>query len=271
MKTRLFKVVLTGISSVFLVILMTSSFIGNAPNTPPHSQDYLIMSVLYHQKAAEYRALCYQAYNLATLRLSQSLSRDPHPKPPAVVVDIDETVLDNSPYEAKLILTDNTYPTYWKDWCELATAKALPGALEFLKFADSAGVAIYYVSNRSVELVEATMRNLKNLGFPQADISHLLLKKQDSSKEGRRQAISQNHEIVLLIGDNLNDFASVFERKGISERFAEVDKLKTAFGQKFIVLPNAMYGEWEGALYNFNWSLPVEERESLRRAALRAF
>ena len=115
---------------------------------------------------------------------------------------------------------------------------------------------------------EATMMNLKALGFPQVVGTHLLLREETSDKEPRRQKVRENHRIVLLIGDNLNDFDSIFRKKGIDERLAAVDTVREEFGRKFIVLPNPMYGEWEGAVYNYNWKMSPKEKSEVRKSSL---
>ncbi len=84
-----------------------------------HVSDHLTMAVLYQQTAAEYRALCYQAFNFAKYQLDQNLRIMGLQKQQAVVVDIDETVLDNSPHEAKCIINNEIYPAYWEEWIDM--------------------------------------------------------------------------------------------------------------------------------------------------------
>ena len=218
-----------------------------APALPQN--EHLVMAVLYLQHAAEARALRYQAYALARLRLDEYLQTHTSHKKLAVVVDIDETVLDNAPYEAKLIKANTAYPAFWKEWCELAEADAIPGAVGFLNYAVSRGVDVFYVSNRRLELLEPTMENLRRKGFPQVEVGH----------------------IYLLLGDNLADFAAVFEHQPTRLRNQTVDRLKEEFGKRFIVLPNPMYGDWEGALYDYQWQLPAEQKALLRHRALEDF
>jgi len=94
-----------------------------------------------------------------------------------------------------------------------------------------------------------------------------LVRATESSKEARRQTISQKYRIVLLMGDNLNDLSNVFERKSVADRFAEVDKTHELYGRKFIVLPNAMYGDWESAIYEYQ-RLNESEKTQKRNDAL---
>lgn len=242
----------------------------NVPEKQVVNNDSLLLATLYQQKSAEVEALCYQAYNIAALRLNQILENNPYKKPLAVVVDVDETVLDNSPFEAKSILENSDYPTYWKEWMEHANAKALPGAVEFLNYASSKGVETFYITNRKVEFQDATMKNLKDKGFPHVDEAHIMLRSTESNKEVRRQKVLETHEIVILMGDNLNDFTDLFEANSTAERHQNVINLKDEFGKKFIILPNAMYGAWVDAMLNYE-NLPKEEKLVKLKNALEAF
>jgi 5'-nucleotidase (lipoprotein e(P4) family) len=173
----------------------------------------------------------------------------------AIVLDIDETLLDNSPHQALMIVSDSNYPYMWNEWCALAKAEVVPGALEFLKYADKKGFQIYYISNRKEKYTrEGTLKNLLDKGFPQVRDSHVLLRLErtadnpkPSDKQPRRDIVTANgHDIVLLIGDNLGDFYSDEHDGGL--RQAQVDSFKSEFGNKFIILPNAMYGNWPASI-----------------------
>ncbi len=209
--------------------------------------DYQVMADLYNYYSAEYKALAYQAYNLASARLDQVRAKKPGARNLAVVVDIDETLLDNSPYQARMVQLNASYDSCWNTWCNLASARAVPGSVEFLDHADSLGFNIFYVSNRKNAYVrKGTMENLNKLGFPQLDDQHIYLREKDSDKEPRRIKISEKYEIVLLVGDNIADF---YEDTNIfGERDSLVTARKNEFGRKFIVLPNAMYGNWPASI-----------------------
>lgn len=230
-----------------------------------------LMATLFQQHAAEYRALCYQAFNLARLMLERDLRDNTVNLPRAIIVDIDETLIDNSPHSAKCIENQTSYPDYWDEWCKLGTARAVPGAVEFLKLARNYGVTIYYISNRREHLKEASMRNLRELGFPQIEDRNMMLRTAESGKENRRKIVARNHHISLLIGDNLADFSEVFENKTVEERAFVTDSLRHEFGRRFIVLPNAMYGDWEGALYNNNFAISDSAKLEIRRKWLISF
>jgi 5'-nucleotidase (lipoprotein e(P4) family) len=239
---------------------------------PAHTFDYQIGAILYQQKAAEYRALAYQAFNIARLRLDDDLDKKTVKKLPkterrmarAIVVDIDETVLDNSPanaYSAKNNLPFDV--KNWYAWGEMRKAKAIPGAVDFLNYAVSKGVKIFYISNRDEVQKQATIDNLRSVGFTDVSAENVVLRQTESTKEPRRLAVSAKYRIVMLMGDNLDDFSNVFERKSILDRFAATDQAREQFGKRFIVLPNAMYGTWESAVYNYERL--TEEQKSERR------
>ncbi len=233
------------------------------------------MSVAWYQHSAEMAALYYQGFNIAQQRLNEAINANKHTKPLAVVVDIDETMLDNSPFEAMLITNADDLKG-WYNWTAKATAKALPGSLAFAKYAQSNDVEIFFVTNRDDSERAVTLKNLAEAGFPYATEDHLLTKSDlsystgnTSSKVGRRAKVSENHEIVLLIGDNLNDFSGEFEDRSVNNGKEAVLKNHEQFGQKFIVLPNPMYGAWEKPLYNYRDGLGDEEKTKLLKSKLR--
>lgn len=250
--------VLSSIVSTYFVTVSTAQ----QPQPQTVDNEYQVAAILFQQKAAEYRALCYQAFNWARRTLeddekaAKKLPKAQRKMSRAVVVDIDETVLDNSPAQAYAV--KNRTPFNLKDWYawgEMRKAKAIPGAVDFANYAKLKGVRIFYVSNRDDVQLQATMDNLKAAGFPDISAENVLLRQKDASgryvstKEPRRAAVAEKYRIVVLMGDNLNDLSNVYESKSVADRFAEVDKAKELYGNKFIVLPNAMYGEWESAIY----------------------
>ena len=167
--------------------------------------------------------------------------------------------------------TDEDYNSdSWKAWTDLAIADTIPGAVSFLKYAESKGVEIFYVSNRKVREQEATIQNLQKFGFPMADDAHFHLRSDERSKERRRTTISETHTILLLMGDNLGDFAEIFDGGSTDDRALAVDEMRHEFGDRFIVLPNAMYGTWEGTLYQ-SYDLTPAQKDSIRKAALKIY
>ncbi len=204
-----------------------------------------VTAVLWFQRSAEYRALCYQAFNLAELRIKEYLPKLDREKHPVVIFDIDETLLDNSPQEALNIAEGKSYsPEAWTAWTEKASAEAVPGAVEFVRFLAQNEIEPIYLSNRMGAEGTMTLLNLQNCNFPYADRNHLYLKSDTSSKEFRRSMIEKQHEVVMLVGDNLSDFDMVFEDRSVNFGYKTVDSLRADIGRKFIILPNPMYGDW---------------------------
>lgn len=227
----------------------------NSSNTKTQSNlipDGKLFTAMFQQKAAEYRALCYQAYNIAHFRLDQALLQQ-HTKPLAVVTDIDETVLDNSAYAVHQALLGKGYSdSSWMVWSNMAAADTVPGACSFFKYAASKNVEVFYLTNRAEKERSATLKNLQLFNFPFADDKHLLLRTDTASKEPRRQTIMQTNEIVLLFGDNLADLNAAYDIKTYDSRLQNTQILAPEFGNEFIVLPNPNYGDWEAAFYNLN-------------------
>jgi 5'-nucleotidase (lipoprotein e(P4) family) len=257
------------ISSLIVVVIAAVSLATGCTYSTKDLNEQLVMATLWTQTSAEYRALTYQCFNLAKMNLDSFLDSSSGSKPVAIIVDADETVIDNSAYEAFLIGNDFGYSSEtWTPWMLAAEAKAIPGALEFLDYAKEKGVEVFYITNRKMVGYEGTEKNLKALGFPYVDKKHLLFRTDSSDKQPRRDMVAKDYEIAFLMGDNLNDFLSVFSKKSIADRFAETDKIKDTWGKKFIVLPNAMYGEWEGAVYEGNWDSSPAEKDKMRKGRL---
>ena len=259
--------------AVFGFLLFSVPVRAQASGAPPYTtrdlNEQLVMATLWMQTSAEFRALCYQAFNLARMNLDAFLESHTGPKPVAVITDVDETILDNSAYEAFLIGNDFGYSSEtWNPWMDAARATAIPGAVDFLNYAKDRGVETFYVTNRKQAGFEGTEKNLKALGFPFVDPKHLLVRTDSRDKQPRRDQVATDYAIALLIGDNLNDFSGVFRDNPIAERYAETDKARSEWGTRFIVIPNPTYGNWEGAIFDYNWGAPAAEKDKMRKSHL---
>ncbi len=222
-----------------------------------------VYSAVWQQNSGEFRALCYQAYNIGKQRIDQQ-TQSHHSKPLAIITDIDETFLDNSPYAVTEAIKGKDFEAKtWTDWTSKAEARAYPGSLDFFNYAKSKGVEVFYITNRNEADYAGTLKNLQNLGFPYADAEHLVVMKNTSDKEERRQNVLKNFDVILYLGDNLTDFSQMFYKKSQAERNAQVDAVSTDFGGKFIVLPNSGYGDWESALPGYNHKLTPKEKDQV--------
>ncbi|RZK43538.1 MAG: 5'-nucleotidase, lipoprotein e(P4) family [Pedobacter sp.] len=252
---------------LILVFSSFSNFLFSQNNGP--ARDFT-NAVLWQQTSGEYRALAFQAYNFARLSLKEALWEQSNGKPNCIIVDADETVIDNSNFQGYEIKKGISFdPADWTKWTKMAAADTVPGALSFLKFAASKNVETFYVTNRDQADYEGTLKNLKRLGFPNADAEHLIVRSSTSDKEPRRQKILEKYNVLLLCGDNLSDFSNVFYREGKDTK-REVDAAHHLFGTKFIVLPNPMYGDWEKPLYKGE-KLSEAEKAKQRFERLRGY
>ena len=238
-----------------------------------NSNEYKVQAQVWTQNSAEYRALCFQAFNTAKINIDSYLSSEKkYDRPLAIITDVDETVLDNSPYDGRLILEDVSYDREsWVEWGNLEIAEAIPGSLEFLSYAYEKGIKVFYVSNRYSEQLESTVNNLKKLGFPNVSESTVLLRSDSRSKSERRNSISDGHEVIMLIGDNLSDFNDEFEVKISEERISYTNEMRDNFGTKLIVLPNPNYGDWESNGLFGGESFDNIEKDSIRKSNIKSY
>ena len=232
-----------------------------------------IMSVLFQQTAAERLAGSLQTFRSAKQALDNALADSSwsalpgqivHGKRPAIIVDVDETVLDNTAYEARMILDGTKYPEGWVSWGKEAAATEVPGAKDFLNYAASKDVTIFYVTNRVVELKEATKKNLTKLGIPWDKTKDTVLMRGEnnwgSDKGPRRTLVGNEYRVLLMIGDNLGDFVDAKDNNlNPSNRKNIVSDYADYWGVQWFMLQNIAYGDWEGALYDFNYSLSPDE------------
>lgn len=221
-------------------------------------------AVLWMQTSAEYPMACRAAYRNAaallkealgdpkwTAALEQSTIRDGMAT--AIIVDVDETVLDNSAFEGRLVRERSRFsPALWDQWVAAEAATAVPGALPFLRDAAGRGVTVFYVTNRSAASEAATRRNLKTLGFPISEATDVVLTEGENGwtadKSARRALIASTYRVLLLIGDDLGDFMPGAKDTPENRRRA-AEKHGDRFGSGWILLPNPAYGSWERALY----------------------
>lgn len=219
-------------------------------------------ATLYLQTAAEYEAISLQTFRMAEDLAERGLE-DPawnaldvpaRPgQPPAVIVDVDETMLDNSAYQARLMLDDEEFGREsWKAWVEEAKAEPIPGAVEFARWADSRGITLFYVTNRRADEEAATRRNLLSVGFPVRDDLDTVLTRDEredwgSDKTTRRSHVARDFRVLLLIGDDFGDFVPR-NWEGVESRHEMVLEHRDRWGRQWLVLPNPTYGSWMNAL-----------------------
>ena len=256
----------------FAQVIFCSTFIVAAESNKDIRalQEQNIMSVLFQQTSAERLAASLQTYETAKHALDKALA-DPswsalpgqtkyQNKKPAIILDVDETVLDNLAYQARGILDGTSYPTGWIAWGNEVAATEVPGAKDFLNYAHSKGVTIFYVTNRVAELKNATQQNLTKLGIPWDQSKETILMRGEndwgSDKGSRRSLVSEEHRVLMLIGDNLGDFVDAKDNLVTPDQRKDmIQAYQEYWGTKWFMLQNTTYGDWEGALYNFDYSL----------------
>jgi 5'-nucleotidase (lipoprotein e(P4) family) len=253
-----------------IVFALTVNIAAKAQNNTSVINGGKMWASLWQQRAAEYKALCFQAYNLAKLRLDAALKLKKG-KPLAVITDIDETLLDNSPYDAQRAVASLDYDIKtWKQWTAKGIADTVPGAPAFFKYAASKGVTVFYITNRDEDERAGTTLNLKLYHLPYVDETHLLLKQGTSSKEARRQLVLKKYNVVLLCGDNLPDFDARYDNHPAeTDRATTTQNLKAQFGDRYIVIPNPSYGDFEGALFKFNYKLTTAQKDSVINSVIK--
>ncbi len=239
-------------------------------------QEQSMLSVLYVQTSAEFEANNIQTYNSAKDILDFALSDNSWTalleqksnyadKPPAIIIDVDETVLDNSKFQGRTIISGLSYPNGWIEWVNEANATPVAGVKDFLEYTDKKGIKIFYLTNRLESLRDATQKNLIKLNLPFDTKEKILLMREDPDvrdKTSRRELIAEKYRVLLLIGDQLTDFVStdeayVFhkERKKVAKKYDQM------WGKKWFMITNPTYGRWEYSLYD---QFPESEEEAIK-------
>ena len=230
------------------------------------------MGLLWMRTSAEYRALAYQGYNVAMNAVKMAVTDPSHQrKPLAIVLDADETVVDNTKLMGESIANGNGRfdAPWWRQAVHQGKSQAMPGAVEFLNEVHKQGVEIFYVSNRYAPVnLDVTIQNFKELGFPSVDKDHVLLFEKDSDKQPRFDMIAKKYYVVVYMGDNAGDFPIGTKGKTLAERNAIIDNHKEDFGTTFVVFPNPAYGSWVSALAKGYQNLSPEEQKQVNNQYL---
>jgi acid phosphatase len=253
----------------------------------PVPQDWLEAN-LWMQSSVEFKANARTVYALGRLRLDQALADrkwtaapaeqtgDYENLPPAVVLDIDETTLDNSLYQVWAMKTGNAFSlATWNQFCNDKVSRAVPGSAEFTRYAESKGVKVFYISNRGVEVEQATRDNMEKFGFAMGgNVDTFLMQgeKPDwGSKKGtRRAAIVKDYRILLEFGDNFGDFDDRYASSG-ADRQKFFEENRERWGREWLMIANASYGSFDGAPFRFNYKAPADEQRKAKWDVLEAW
>jgi 5'-nucleotidase (lipoprotein e(P4) family) len=250
---------------------------------PPQSD--LLNATLWMQRSVEFKATALAGFALAYVRLEQAMADKSwtaapgeqtgayQDLPPAVILDIDETLLDNSGYQAWMVLNNTTFdPKTWNQFVKAEIATPIPGAVEFSKFVESKGVKVFYISNRTGEEEEATRRNMERYGFPMGgNVDTFLMSRErpdwTSAKSTRRAHVAKDYRVLLNIGDNFGDFHDSY-RGSEAERLKVFEENKARWGREWIMIANPSYGSFESAPFNHDYKQSREAQRTAKRGAL---
>ena len=243
-------------------------------NDPYLQRNPLLWAVAWSNTAAEFGALCHQAFNLAKLRVKQAKLRHAGSRRPlAVITDIDNTIFHAGSYWSHLIDRGIDFfdDEIWDRWIPTNLISLVPGALEFLTYCKEQEVEVFYVTNRDqgTETYNYALRQLQYLELPYADSEHLTVFRDSSDKTPAREGVKQSHELVLLLGDNLNDFKRDYYLANIEQRFELMERDRQEVGDRFIVLPNPTDGHWVRAIFGESEPAPTKENRSILLEAVK--
>ena len=255
-------------------IMATSALFAFGAQAESEQNDGL-NGTLWLQTSVEYKTTAMSVYAGATRLLdaaigdhnwTAALEQDGNysTKPPAVILDVDETVLDNSAYQAWVVAEKTHYSSKtWAAFVHDMISTPTPGALEFTKAAAARGVEVFYVSNRKAPEEDPTIENLKKFGFPYADEKHVMLRGEveewGSNKTPRRAAVTEDYRVIMQFGDNFGDFTDEIDGS-IAERLEVMNKYGNYWGERWFMLPNPSYGSWESAAFGGDWGKSGDER-----------
>ena len=264
------------IATVVALIVMVPAFGKDSIDADADIENNLIMAMAWRQTAAEYRALYHQGFNLARMRIELALAQKKDGSLPlAVISDVDETLLLSNNYWGYLINQGQDFfdDAIWDNWVSENRAVASPGALDFLKFCVANNVEIFYVTNRNQgeSTVQLALNNLNAAGFPSVDRSHLRVLRETSNKELVQQRIREDYDVVVLLGDNLNDFSRRYYSTDLEQRLSLMEEDKARYGRDYIIFPNPTDGHWIRAIFGDSEPPPSDHnRIILKQAATRS-
>ncbi len=248
----------------------------------------LLLAVLWTQRSVEYKANALTVFALARIRLDEALADKSwtaapaeqtgnyQALPPAVILDIDETLLDNSKYQVWMMKSDQTFSTRtWNEFCAAQISTAIPGALEFVKYADSKGVKIFYITNRAAETEKDTRENMQKLGFPLGgNVDTFLMQNEKpewgGAKSTRRAVVTKDYRVLLNIGDNFGDFDDRY-RSNETDRLKAYEADMPYWGKQWLMLANPTYGSFDTAPYGHDFKKSREEQRKAKRDVLESW
>ncbi|MDP1967055.1 MAG: HAD family acid phosphatase [Reyranella sp.] len=261
-----------------VIAALLSSGAGRAQEVPPND---MLLATLWTQRSVEYKGNALTVFALARIRLDEALAdknwtaspaeqkADYQNLPPAVILDIDETLLDNSRFQVWMLRNNQTFSTKtWNQFCAAQISTAIPGAVEFTKYADSKGVKVFYITNRGAETEKDTRENMAKFGFPMGgNVDTFLMQNEKpewaSAKGTRRAVVTKDYRVLLNIGDNFGDFDDRY-RTSDAERQKAFEADMAYWGRQWLVIANPTYGSFDTAPFGHDFKKPREEQRKAK-------
>ena len=271
-----------------VLAVLSTGLVPGAVRAQEVAPNDMLLATLWTQRSVEYRANALTVFALALIRLDEALADrswtaapgeqkgDFQNLPPAVIIDVDETLVDNSLYQAWMVRANATFSVKtWNEFCAAQISRAIPGAVEFTKLADSKGVKVFYITNRGVETEKDTRENMQKLGFPMGGNvdTFLMQNKQQgwgSAKSSRRAVVTKDYRVLLNIGDNFGDFDDRY-RGSEADRAKAFDSDLAYWGKQWLMLPNPTYGSFDTATYGHDFKKPLAEQRKAKWDALESW
>jgi 5'-nucleotidase (lipoprotein e(P4) family) len=259
----------------------STSIVTGAARAQEIAPNDMLLATLWTQRSVEYKGNALTVFALAKIRLDQALADkswtaapaeqkgDYQTLPPAVVLDIDETLLDNSLYQGWMMKNNKTFSTKtWNEFCAAQVSLAIPGAVDFTKYADSKGVKVFYITNRGAETEKDTRANMEKLGFPMGgNVDTFLMQNEKpewgSAKGTRRAVVAKDYRILLSIGDNFGDFDDRY-RSSEADRAKAFDSDMAYWGKQWLMIANPTYGSFDTATYGHDFKKPLAEQRKAK-------
>lgn len=261
-----------------VITALLSSGVARAQEVAPND---MLLATLWTQRSVEFKGNALTVFALARIRLDEALAdknwtaspaeqkADYQNLPPAVILDIDETLLDNSRYQVWMLRNNQTFSTKtWNQFCAAQVSTAIPGAVEFTKYADSKGVKIFYVTNRGAETEKDTRENMAKFGFPMGgNVDTFLMQGEKpewtGAKGTRRAVVTKDYRVLLNIGDNFGDFDDRY-RTSDAERQKAFEADLAYWGRQWLVIANPTYGSFDTAPFGHDFKKPREEQRKAK-------
>nr|WP_312968665.1 5'-nucleotidase, lipoprotein e(P4) family [Brucella intermedia] len=260
--------------AISAILVCSASLAGCATNQRFASyqlEQQNVSAINWMQLSGEYDALAYQAFNGA--RRAFDAAEPAKGRKKAVIVDLDETMIDNTAYAGWRVrqgvpFTEET----WARWMAAGQARPIAGAVEFARHVNANGGTMFYVTNRDARSFQSTAANIEKLGFPGVSAKTLLLNSGQSNKQERFDSIkAEGYDVVIYMGDNLNDFGTAAFHKNNQQRRAFVEANREAFGTKFFMLPNPSYGDWVSGMAQDYYKQSPQRQLEIKRKSIRSW